>query len=474
MRLLLRLASGSGRSALVRQVLVVLGIAFGTALLLVATGIATLTNADVGGNASYVATDGGYFCYGTSGCPDTYVRESPHTGSINLDYLVQPGLRHGVVVGFVLTVIPLLVFVATASRVAARRRDERFAALRLAGATRQQVRQLAVLDAMVGGVAGVVLGTVLYGIARAIVLQVDRGEMSDIVRGTTPPWWAALPVLVLLLVALAAGATFTLRAVQVCPLGVRRRAPRGAPRPWGLLLLAPLLVLPAFRLNGSYLVNQHATWLVVSLVITMFGLVLSGAWLTALVGRLVADRSGSPVLVLAGRRLQDDPRAQARAMSSVVLVVFAATLGLVSLADFYAVTDGRDSDFALRGYGAAGLGMLVSLVVGAAGLLLTTAESVLERRRTLAALHATGVPTSTLRRALIAQVALPVLPGSVLALAAGLEIGWVLFGASNVLSAPGVAALAVPLVATAAAVALTSLTLPLLRGTVQIERIRVP
>ncbi len=467
MILLLRLASGSGRTAIARQVLVVAGIAVGAALLLVATGIATLSRSELS-----ISGSGGVACDAAGVCLE--FNEPGSTGSINLDYLVQPGLRAGVVAGFVLCVVPLLVFVATASRVAARRRDERLAALRLGGASQGQVRSLAMVDALVGGVAGTVIGTALYVTARGIVLAVDDGQAAAIARGTTPPLLLGLGVLVLLLAGLASGSLLTLRAVQVGPLGVRRRSPRRAPRPWGLLLLLPLAVLPLVERGDPFEKARHAPLLFACLVLAMLGLVGSGAWLTSAIGRVVATRSGRPAVLLAGRRLEDDPRAQARAMSAVVLVVFAATLGLVALADSLAVSGDRDGEFLRRGYGAAGFGMLLSLAVGAAGLLLTTTESVLERRRTMAALHATGVPLATLRRTLLAQVALPVLPGSLLAMGAGLVLGWVTFGSDRVTSGVALMSLLLPLVATFAAVVMTSLTLPLLRSTVDLERLRTP
>jgi ABC-type lipoprotein release transport system permease subunit len=59
------------------------------------------------------------------------------------------------------------------------------------------------------------------------------------------------------------------------------------------------------------------------------------------------------------------------------------------------------------------------VVVAAGGLLVATAEQILERRRTLAALTAQGTPTGVLARALLWQTALPLIPGVVLATAVG-------------------------------------------------------
>lgn len=467
-RLVFRLACGSGRTALTRQALVVLGIAFGSGLLLVATGIAGLGRSDFAIPDQAACDD-----HGT--CRVGEVVPGSH-GPITLDYLVQPGLRVGVVLGFVLCVVPLLVFVATASRVASRRRDQRLAALRLAGASQHQVRALAMLDAGAAGVLGAVLGTALYLGARAVAMGVDDGQVAAIARGTAPGFGAGVGVLVLLIAALLAGSMLTLRAVQVGPLTVRREAPERRPRPWGLLLLLPLVPLPVIeRIRDPFEDTRYPYELVVCPVLAMLGLAASAAWVTATAGRVAGARSTAPSIVLAGRRLEHDPRSQGRALTAVVLVVFAATIGLTALADSLPWSNiGGDDDFMRFGYGAVGVGMGVSLIVGVAGLLLTTTESALERRRTLAALHATGVPLATLRRMLLAQVALPVVPGATLAVAAGLLFAGSMYSVGTVLSGVALFALALPLAATLAAVAATSTTLPLLRSSVDVERLRTP
>jgi uncharacterized membrane protein YhaH (DUF805 family) len=470
--LTLRLASGSGRAAVVRQALVVAGIAVASALLLVAVGVAHLQR-------TALAISG----YAELDLSGNVVHQNPGSnGAITLAYLVEPGLRRGVVFGFVLCVVPLLVFVATASRVASRQRDERLAGLRLAGASTGQVRALAVVDTLVGGTAGVIVGTLGYLAVRALLLAAPGTQAAAIAAGTTPPIWLACLVLLALLAALGLTAALALRSVLVSPLGVARRAGHQHPRPLGLGLLGLglALALAVAAVAGAGLdrdpAGHHPALMIASLVLLLVGLVVSGPWLSVCVGRLVTRRASTPALLLAGRRLEDDPRAQARAMSAVVLVVVAATIGLTVFADALAVSGsdtGTDRTFIYQGYGAAAVGMLFSLLVGASGLLLATGEGLLERRRSDAALHAAGVPLSVLRRSVLLQVALPVLPATVLAVLVTTVFDLVVFG-SYVVSVPGLLALTLPLPATGAAVLAATGTLPLLRGALDVQRLRVP
>ena len=64
--------------------------------------------------------------------------------------------------GAVGLLLPVLIFVATSTRLAAARREERFAALRLVGATPRQVNVLASVEAGLAAAAGALLGFVLF------------------------------------------------------------------------------------------------------------------------------------------------------------------------------------------------------------------------------------------------------------------------------------------------------------------------
>lgn len=422
--LVLRLAVGTGRTAAARLGLVVLGTALAAALLLAATGVAGLERSDFGllGSVSQTALDDG----------TVLVDDDPgSTGPLRSAYLVEPGLRRGVVLGIVLCVVPLLVLVAVASRVAARRRDERLAGLRLAGAGGPTVRLLAALDTAVGAVAGSVVGVLLFLLVRAVTVATADGELRALAERATPGILPALGVLFLLVLGTVAAAMLALRALRITPLGVARRAPRRRPRPWGLLLL--LAGLAAFALTLGQGPGDGATedvLLGLSLATSMVGLVTCGPWLTSLTGRLTSRLARGPALLLAGRRLEDEPRAQARAMSAVVLVVLAATIAVVVLQEFEAggADDAFYDAFYVDGFRLAAIGMVFSLFVGACGLLVTTVEGLLERRRTLVAMSAAGVSRAVLRRATLAQVALPVLPAAALAVLTGLALSAALAG----------------------------------------------
>jgi hypothetical protein len=64
---------------------------------------------------------------------------------------------------------PVLIFIATATRLSAARREQRFAAMRLAGATRKQVSLLAAAESTAAAVLGVAAGFGIFFLLRAPV-----------------------------------------------------------------------------------------------------------------------------------------------------------------------------------------------------------------------------------------------------------------------------------------------------------------
>jgi hypothetical protein len=164
-------------------------------------------------------------------------------------------------------------------------------------------------------------------------------------------------------------------------------------------------------------------------------------------------------------------------MSSVVVGAFFAAATAVLKADTLA-TQGDDRDrFYARGFELVNLGILVGVSVAAAGLLVALAEGILERRRSLAALAATGTPLATLRRAVLLQGLLPLVPAVLLATALGAGSVFALIGSTG---EDGAARTPLPLAelalvaaaGIAASLAATALTLPFLHRSVRPSELR--
>ena len=223
--------------------------------------------------------------------------------------------------------IPVLMFVATSTRLAAAQREERFAALRLVGATPRQVNQIAAVEACLTSVVGVAVGFAGFYLFRPLVARIpftgDPFFTSDLSLGPLTVAGVALGVP---LAAVLAG-LLSLRRVQISPLGVSRRQTPKPPRAWRLSpVVAGLGVLAATRLLPRGW-GDLPVWIILgAFVLIIVGLTIAGPWLTMVGARLLARLARHDSTLIAGRRLSDDPGRAFRAISGLVLAVFVGTV----------------------------------------------------------------------------------------------------------------------------------------------------
>jgi hypothetical protein len=228
--------------------------------------------------------------------------------------------------------LPVIVFIAMVTRIAAARREQRFAALRLAGATRMQTALMAATETGLASILGTALGFAGYLGARRIAAAGVTYEGEHFVAAdVVAP--AGQAVLVLAGVPLLAVLTTIvgLYRVQVTPLGVGRRARRDPPGPLRLVPLAlgvcGFVVLSSLVSGNAIGRDSDATkaLTLASVALTLSGIVFAGPWICALASRALARVARNATTLMAARRIASDPFTAFRAISGVVLAVFVTT-----------------------------------------------------------------------------------------------------------------------------------------------------
>jgi len=233
--------------------------------------------------------------------------------------------RDAFVVGAIAFVFPILILVGTATRLAAARREERYAALRLVGATSRQIGVISSVDAVVSALLGTLLGIGIFTALRPALADTAITSQRYFYNEVTPTAIGYLAVLVAVPVASAIASLLSLRRVRISPLGVSRRVTPPEPAAWRI---APLLIGIALFIVGLKLTTKHSIGgpAFPGLIIILIGLAVGGPWLTAkaarLFGRLVSGTSS----LLAARRLADNPKAAFRSVTGLVLAVFLGTV----------------------------------------------------------------------------------------------------------------------------------------------------
>jgi hypothetical protein len=233
--------------------------------------------------------------------------------------------RYAFAVGAVAFVLPILILIGMATRLAATRREERYAALRLVGATNRQIAVISSVDAVVSALAGTLLGMLLFVLLRPLLADMALFGTKYFSYAVTPTALGYLALLVCVPLASAVASLISLRRVRISPLGVSRRQTPPAPR---FVRVIPLLLGIGLYAYGIASTNAQkiGPGAYPGLLLTLIGLVIAGPWLTSVTARLLARRTGAPARLLAARRLADTPRAAFRAVSGLVLAVFLGSM----------------------------------------------------------------------------------------------------------------------------------------------------
>lgn len=316
--------------------------------------------------------------------------------------------------GFVLTLafvaaallLPAVWTLAQAAvRLAVARRDDRLAALRLAGATRAQVTAMAVLDALAQAVVGVLVGAALALAVTPAIARIEFQGMPFAAGELLPPAWVWLAAAGAVIAIAFTAALASLRRVHVTPLGVAQRVRAKRLSLWriaGFGLAAAAYI--AIVVNNLIPVELGVSIALLSVVVLSYSLL--GPLVIQGIAGLVAKAARSAATLLAARRVLDDPRGAFNIVGAMAIAVMAG--GLASLAPVSAAPgDALSVDIATG----AALTIAIAGVLGAVLAGIAQSAKVLDQRREHQAMHRMGVDLPVMRAAIVRQVTIPLIVG---------------------------------------------------------------
>lgn len=229
------------------------------------------------------------------------------------------------IVGGIAILFPVLLLIGIVTELGAATRAERFATIRLIGATPRTVARIAALEtaatALVGAVAGSLLAWLLSPLAAR--LSIDGGSFFVEDLRVDP-----LTTLVIVLATVAAATAVawyrTLKA-GIGPLGASRERRERRPRLLGLLPLVigvAIMVITTIASITKHGLPQTYTILIAGFVLTSIGMITAGPILTSWVSRIARRNASKAAGVIAMNRIRLHPRATFRAVSGLVIAVF--------------------------------------------------------------------------------------------------------------------------------------------------------
>lgn len=227
----------------------------------------------------------------------------------------------------VLTVsLPILALVATAGRLSAGLRERRLANLRLLGLSPLQARAVAVSEAAVSALVGVLIGAVLFQPVRGVLAALHPAgrHWSYATLTPTPLWYAVICVAVLL--AVIAVAVLPQRIRMSAALARARRADHRRPSWLRVLPLLAGIIICLQQLARSGRSDTDVYWvLFVGVPLLGIGLLLVVPMLVRLLADALLRSSTGPVAMIAARRMQAQPAGVSRVVSGLLIGLFVVT-----------------------------------------------------------------------------------------------------------------------------------------------------
>ncbi|MEU4606694.1 hypothetical protein AB0F43_27250 [Kribbella sp. NPDC023972] len=337
------------------------------------------------------------------------------------NYVAESGLRSGLIAILVILAVLTAGLAVQALRLGTAARERRLAALRLAGASGKQVRQLSATDAALAGLAGGVLAgpvylvlSLLLGVLPRMARVLPGAELLDLLI------W--VPVVVMTTAAGALVGGLLHRDQLLVP-----RAEQPAEQPRTGLIAGPVMIVLGLA-TVRWLGYVASTALIVGLALLFLS--LTPVWIRAIGRRL--SRSGDPANLLTGVRLVTDSRPAGRMATLLACCGFlVGTMANGALGVLNTVDEFGDRFFYVTGFALAAVGLLLVALTAMAALVVGAADQLVDQRRQLACLTALGVDARFLRRVIRRQLTATAAP----ALALGLFLGSLL-GLARMIGSP--------------------------------------
>ena len=227
--------------------------------------------------------------------------------------------------GTTVVIVPLLIFVGLMSRLGGPARDRRAAAIRLLGASAEQLRRLTLVESGLAAVGGLLLGGLGFLLARQAGPLLHIGAAGFFPSDLTPAPLALLAVVAFVPAATVGAALAGGRRVVAEPLGVVRVTTPRRHSPWpglGLLVVGALAMTGG--LYSGVLVGRSDGMMLMSLAIVT--LLASVAVLLPWTLQRLATHlpTGGIAWQLAVRRLQVDSSTPAQVVAGICVVLAGA------------------------------------------------------------------------------------------------------------------------------------------------------
>jgi putative ABC transport system permease protein len=248
------------------------------------------------------------------------------------------------IIGGIAVLLPVLLLVAIVTKLGAAERRERFATLRLIGATPGTVTRLAALETAVISLAGGLIGVLLAALFRPLAAMVSIDDGTFFLSDLRVDPVTTVTVVTAITISATLAAAWSIRRADIGPLGASRQQHERQPRPVRLVPLALGLAVMTIASIGAQLdvlPIDNGVMLIGGFLLTSLGLILAGPYLVWRTSTLLSRRLTSAAGVVAVNRIRRAPAATFRSVSGLVVALFMVSVfaGAATTADQESATD---------------------------------------------------------------------------------------------------------------------------------------
>lgn len=229
------------------------------------------------------------------------------------------------IVGGIAILFPVLLLIGIVTELGAAARTERFATIRLIGATPRTAARIAAVETSVTALAGAMAGSLLAWLLAPLVarLSIDGGSFFAGDLHVDPI--TTLIIVAATVAAATAMAWYRTLKAGIGPLGASRQRRERRPRILGLLPLligVAIMVVTTIASITKQGFPRTDIILIAGFVLTSIGMITAGPILTSWVSRLARRNASNAAGVITMNRIRLHPRATFRAVSGLVIAVF--------------------------------------------------------------------------------------------------------------------------------------------------------
>ncbi|MDR1861993.1 MAG: ABC transporter permease [Candidatus Ancillula sp.] len=317
---------------------------------------------------------------------------------------------------------PICLLISISTGLGAKQKEQRFAAMRLIGATKGQISRLMGIETAVSTVIGIILGYLAFNILRTPVAQNFTLNGTHFYQDDLnySPWQLALSIVTTVALAIIVNAR-SFSKVNISPLGVVSGAKVNTnPRFLGLFVLLAGVGITAYLLastqyNTERSVEESSATLnifFVGFILTLLGLLLCGSWVIYAVSRRLSSRANSALGMLSFKRWEFMPRVVFRSCAGVIVCMYIGSFvyTLAGVYNAFAEQQGNLLDINNPFKEIVSIGtvfLVITVIIATIGLSVSTANGLLERKESFATLHLSGVSLRQLRALVLIESVVP-------------------------------------------------------------------